>query len=199
MKTKKKSRFLSFCFSFLPGAAEMYMGFMKAGISLMLVFFLLIAVSGWIRQTIIVLFDVVVWFYGFFHANHLASLSDEEFAQVEDEYLFGMDSFLGAKGYVEKHQKWVAYGLIFVGVCFLWNTSTNLLRNILPEQYDFIPRMMWRIGSYAPSIVIGAGIIFLGVRLLNGKKMEIVPEEEKMLTEDKMEESSEEKQQQEEK
>ena len=114
MKTKKKSRFLSFCFSFLPGAAEMYMGFMKTGMSLMLVFFLLIAFSGWIQQTIIVLFDVVVWFYGFFHANHLAGLSDEEFAQVEDEYIFGMESFLGTKGYVEKHQKWVAYGLIFV-------------------------------------------------------------------------------------
>ena len=52
MKTKKKSRFLSFCFSFLPGAAEMYMGFMKTGMSLMLVFFLLIAFSGWIQQTI---------------------------------------------------------------------------------------------------------------------------------------------------
>ena len=98
MKTKKKSRFLSFCFSFLPGAAEMYMGFMKTGMSLMLVFFLLIAFSGWIQQTIIVLFDVVVWFYGFFHANHLAGLSDEEFAQVEDEYIFGMESFLGTKG-----------------------------------------------------------------------------------------------------
>lgn len=195
MKTKKKNRFLSFCFSFLPGAAEMYMGFMKAGISLMLVFFLLIALSGWIQQTIIALFDVVVWFYGFFHANHLASLNDEDFAQVKDEYLFGMDSFLSTKGYVEKHQKWVAYGLIFIGGCFLWNTLTNLLRNILPEQYDFIPRMMWRIGSYAPSIVIGAGIIYLGVRLLNGKKMEIVPEEEKMLNEDKTDESGKEKQQ----
>ena len=197
MKTKKKSRFLSFCFSFFPGAAEMYMGFMKTGMSLMLVFFLLIAFSGWIQQTIIVLFEVVDCFYGFYHANHLAGLSDEEFAQVEDEYIFGMESFLGTKGYVEKHQKWVAYGLIFIGVCFLWNTSTNLLRNILPEQYNFIPRMMWRIGSYAPSIVIGTGIIFWGVRLLNGKKMEVVPEEEKILKENVIEESSKADQQEE--
>lgn len=175
----------------------MYMGFMKTGVSLMLVFFILIAFSGWIQQTIIALFDVVVWAYGFFHANHLAGLSDEEFAQVEDEYIFGMDSFLGTKGYVEKHQKWVAYGLIFIGACFLWNTSTNLLRNILPEQYNFIPRMMWRIGSYAPSIVIGAGIIFWGIRLLNGKKVEVVPEEEKILKENVIEESSKADQQEE--
>lgn len=193
MKTKKKSRFLSFCFSFLPGAAEMYMGFMKTGISLMLAFFLLIAVGGWMQQTIITLFDVVVWAYGFFHANHLAGLSDEEFAQVEDEYIFGMDSVLGTKEYVEKYQKWIAYGLIFIGACFLWNTMANLLHSILPEQYTFISRMMWRIGSYVPSIVIGAGIIFLGVRLLNGKKVEVVPQEEKeekILKENVIEESS---------
>ena len=40
MKQKKKSRFLTFIFSFLPGAAEMYMGFMKNGFSLMMIFFL---------------------------------------------------------------------------------------------------------------------------------------------------------------
>ena len=40
--TKKKSSFLTFCFSFLPGAGQMYMGFMKRGISLMSSFFFLI-------------------------------------------------------------------------------------------------------------------------------------------------------------
>ena len=40
MKTKKKNRFLTFCFSMLPGAAEMYMGFMKTGVSLMSLFML---------------------------------------------------------------------------------------------------------------------------------------------------------------
>ena len=45
MKTKKKNRFLTFCFSCLPGAAEMYMGFMKMGLSLMLVFFAIIIIG----------------------------------------------------------------------------------------------------------------------------------------------------------
>ena len=35
---KKKNRFLLFCFSFLPGAGEMYLGFMKTGISLLSIF-----------------------------------------------------------------------------------------------------------------------------------------------------------------
>lgn len=180
MNTKKKSRFLSFCFSLLPGAAEMYMGFMKAGISLMLTFFLCIAVSGWMNQTIIIMFDVVIWFYGFFHANHLASLSDEEFAQVKDEYLFGLDSTLAAKNFVGKYQKWIAYGLIFTGISFLWNTMANLLRNVLPDEYAFISRIMWRIGDYIPSVVIGCGIILLGVKLLGGKQVEVISKEAEM-------------------
>ena len=36
---RKKSKFLTFIFSLLPGAGEMYMGFMKMGVSLMAEFF----------------------------------------------------------------------------------------------------------------------------------------------------------------
>ncbi|MCI8355555.1 MAG: hypothetical protein HFI47_10905, partial [Lachnospiraceae bacterium] len=49
MKTKKKSRFLTFCFSMLPGAGEMYMGFMRTGVSLMLLFFLSIYIPVSLR------------------------------------------------------------------------------------------------------------------------------------------------------
>ncbi len=41
MRPIKKSRFFTFIFSFCPGAAEMYMGFMKNGVTLMAIFFLL--------------------------------------------------------------------------------------------------------------------------------------------------------------
>ncbi len=74
MKTKKKNRFLTFCFSALPGAAEMYMGFMKMGVSLMLLFFLVCILSAWLYQGALVMIAIVVWFYSFFHANHLAGL-----------------------------------------------------------------------------------------------------------------------------
>ena len=40
MKQKRKNRFFTFIFSCLPGAAEMYMGFMKNGLTLMIFFFL---------------------------------------------------------------------------------------------------------------------------------------------------------------
>lgn len=179
MKTKKKNRFLTFCFSLLPGAAEMYMGFMKTGVSMMILFFAVIMLSVGMRQGVLGMLAAVVWFYGFFHANHLASLPDEEFDQVKDEYLFGMDALPGVNTVVEKYHKWVAWLLIFVGICFLWSSVTDLLRDVLPDAYDFIPIMMWRIGNYIPSLVIGAVIIFAGIKMISGKKAVIIDENEK--------------------
>lgn len=170
MKTKKKNRFLTFCFSCLPGAAEMYMGFMKTGVSMMLLFFAVIMLSIWLNQGVIVMIGVVVWFYSFFHANHLAGLSDEDFAAVKDDYVLGMEGIPGVRSIVEKHYKWVAGLLIFIGVCFLWNSMEDVLRAILPEMYQFIPRMMWRIGNYIPSLVIGVAIIFVGIKMIKGKE-----------------------------
>lgn len=185
MKTKKKNKFLSFCMSCIPGAGEMYMGFMKMGVSRMLLFILTIMVAIWINQGVLATFCIVEWFYSFFYANHLASLNDEEFAQVKDEYLFGLGALPGAQIFVERYHKWVAYGLIFMGICFLWNTMADLLRGILPKEFSFIWGMMWKIGDFIPSIVIGCAIIIIGVKLLSGKKMEVV--EEKKIGEDNKE------------
>ncbi len=178
MKTKKKNRFLTFCFSLIPGAAEMYMGFMKTGVSLMVLFFLVIAVGGWIQQVVLAMFCVVIWFYSFFHANHLAGLSDEEFGQVEDEYLFGMESLPGVKSLVEKHQTVVAGILIFIGICFLWNSMTHLLYGILPKSYRFIAGAMSMIGNYVPSVLISVAIIVIGIKMISGKKVETGKDEE---------------------
>ncbi len=86
--TKKKSGFWTFIFSFMPGAAEMYMGFMKMGVSLMGLFLGLIVVGSFFAQGIFLVIDVVVWFYGFFHAHNLRAMDDEDFYALEDTYLF---------------------------------------------------------------------------------------------------------------
>ena len=44
--TKKKSKFFTFCCSLIPGAGEMYLGFLKQGISIMTTFFLIFVVAG---------------------------------------------------------------------------------------------------------------------------------------------------------
>lgn len=179
MKTKKKNRFLTFCFSLIPGAGEMYMGFMKSGFSLMLVFYLLIVLSMMLSQGVLAALSIIVWFYSFFHANHLASLGDEDFAQVKDEFLFGLDDLPGMKGFVKRYNRWIAYALIFVGICLLWNTAANIVSRVLPEEYDYIARMMYNIGDFIPSVIFGIAIVILGIKLIAGKEMKAYVYEQK--------------------
>lgn len=170
MKTKKKNRFLTFCFSVMPGAGEMYMGFMRMGVSLMLLFIACIAIPVWMNWGALGVISMVVWFYSFFHTNHLASLSDEEFAEVSDEYLFGLDALSNGRDFVAKHQKWVATALIFAGSCLLWNTFTDMAYRYLPEAVYYF---MNRIGNYAPSILVAVVIIVIGINMIRGRKEQL--------------------------
>lgn len=183
MKAKKKNRFLTFCCSLLPGAAEMYMGFMKTGVSLMSLFFLILAVASVLNGGVLAAFMIVVWCYGFFHANHLAGLTDEEFAVIEDEYLFGINTFLEGKNFVNKYQKWIAAVLIFVGICFLWDSTANMVYDLVPENYQVIAKAMWRIGDYIPKFLAGVAVIVIGIKLISGKKAQLA--EEVLMVEEK--------------
>lgn len=174
MTTKKKNRFLTFCFSLLPGAGEMYMGFMRAGLSLMLLFVFAIMIPVFLRLDELVVLAVVVWFYSFFHANHLASLNDEEFAKVEDEYLYGLDTLSGGKDFVAKYRKWVAAILILVGALLLWNSVMDLLRGLLR---DVLPSVIYdvlnRVGYFIPRILAAVLIILAGVKMIGGRKQQL--------------------------
>lgn len=65
MRMRKGNGFWRFCFSLLPGAGEMYMGFMKQGAMLMTLFFGCGALSGWLNLDIFGYVLPVIWFYGF--------------------------------------------------------------------------------------------------------------------------------------
>ena len=93
----KKSRFWVFVFSFLPGAGEMYMGFMKMGLSLMLGFMLTVAVVSIICMDSLAVIPVTIYIYSFFHANNIRTMDDESFAALEDNYLFGFDGLDSVK------------------------------------------------------------------------------------------------------
>lgn len=175
MKAKKKNKLLTFIFSLIPGAGEMYMGFMRTGISLMTMFMLGFFLPAFLRIEELMLFDVIVWFYGFFHANHLRSLSDEEFAQVEDRLMFGLENWVVEKPWKkiivgEKVQKWIAAALIFTGVILLWNVVLDILSGFLPDSFFY---WLWNWSSYIPRILIAVAIIYAGIRMIKGRKEQL--------------------------
>lgn len=173
---KQKHGFWVFIFSLIPGAGEMYMGFKKQGLSIMLLFWGAIALASITGLGWLAMFLPVIWFYSFFNVHNLKSLSEEEFYSVEDNYILHMDQFSGDMGkFLQKHQSVVAWVLILFGICILWSRFTSLLYFIVPNNMaDYV----YNICNSLPQIVIAAGIIAAGIYLLTQQKKKLKQETE---------------------
>ena len=172
---KQKKGFLLFISSLIPGAGEMYMGFFKQGISIMTLFWAIIAIAGELNISSLVIFLPVLWFYSFFHVHNLKELPEEEFYAIEDNYILHLDRiFQNNIRLSQKHIKIAAILLIVFGVAVFWNGFRDLLFWILPNSLAIIIQdIMYQI----PSVIIGILIIVAGYQLLTGKIKSISPDE----------------------
>lgn len=169
----KKSRFWVFVFSFLPGAGEMYMGFMKMGLSLMLGFMLTVAVVSIICMDTLAVIPVTIYIYSFFHANNIRTMDDESFASLEDNYLFGFDGIDSIKNkLVGKYRQIVAAVLIFLGLFMMMDIGFNLLCEALGWDNEYLSTIYYFVRDEVPRFLIGIAIIWGGVVMLRGKKVE---------------------------
>ena len=172
MKQKKKNKFFTFMFSLIPGAAEMYMGFMKSGLSLILLFFFTFTpILFWGSLEFLMTFSVVLWFYGFFHARNYAGMDDQEFDGMEDKYIW--EEFADIKWLKVQNKsvrKWVAAILILIGAAQLWDYFSDIIYRLIPEYWwdDFYPAV-----SNIPQVVISILLIVIGIRMIAGKKREL--------------------------
>ncbi|MBR3762104.1 MAG: hypothetical protein IKK59_05120 [Lachnospiraceae bacterium] len=166
---KKKNGFLTFIFSLVPGAGEMYMGFMKQGVSLMSMFFAVIFLTSWMRADILMCAGIVIWCYSFFHVHNLRGLPDAEFQAVEDKILVPFhNTDINFNFSNKKLQTVGAVVLILVGASMLWNYLLDLINwSIMPE---WLYHILWNICYGLPEAVIGVLIIWFGIRLIKGKK-----------------------------
>lgn len=175
MNRKRKSGFLTFCFSLLPGAGEMYLGYEKMGVSLMGMFFILLGLGNVLHITMLPYMGIVLWFYSFFHVHNLAGLSDEEYLNTQDEYLFNLDAlFKTNKKSLEKNRKVIAVILIIVGILLLWN---GVKAAMLPYLSEFVLKMLSRLERTIPQMLVGGAILVAGFCMIKGKKEELESEE----------------------
>lgn len=171
MKQQKKGKFFTFMFSLIPGAAEMYMGFMRQGLSLMALCAVNIVGLACGVEVLFAPALVLVWFYAFFHARNVASLSDEDFYALSDVFIWeGLIEEKGFKISSPTIRKWAAGILIVVGVTMLWENFSSIVYNFIPDRYwDRIYPLVGRI----PELVIALLIIVIGLCLIAGKKEEL--------------------------
>ncbi|WP_408070570.1 hypothetical protein [Butyrivibrio sp. JL13D10] len=184
MKVQKRG-FFNFVFAFMPGASEMYMGFMKMGISLMACFMGAIGIIGFLGLSdLFMLIPVVLWFYSFFHARNIATCRPEIFAGLQDDY-FWNEIIDGKKIIIksESARKIGAWALIIAGVSIIWNM---VIRNVMDGltalaeitgmnyMYDTVADFIYSL----PRLLVAVIIIIVGVKLIRGKKKTLYIEEQ---------------------
>ena len=174
--TRKKKGFWTFIFSLIPGAGEMYLGFMKQGVSLMGLFLGWCAFCGVFGFEIGILVLPVSWFYSFFHVHNLVALPDEEFYQQEDDYLIlHADKLVGIDKWERGKVKFIAAALIFIGGYTIISTIWDSLWRSIP---DWLYEELYVVRDSVPRIVISLILIAFGLYLIRGKKEKLDKEPE---------------------
>ena len=169
----QKNRFWTFCFSLVPGAGEMYFGLYRQGISLMLCFLAITFVPIFVNLSVFSILAVVLWFYSFLHVHNLRHMPAEEFARMEDKCVWeGLNINI----------KWnstnkTALALVHIigGAFLLWDNTMDLLRCILP--YSWFSSLIYDLSYRLPRIAVSLVVIFLGLKLIGGRKKELEQEE----------------------
>lgn len=171
MEIKKKNGFFTFIFSFVPGAVEMYMGLMKSGISILLIFATSIVLSSFlpgVLEVFFIAFAIVTWIYAFFHGWNIYSQSPERLAQMEDGYIW--------KDFVDERKSSIPDGfvkkaapiaLIVLGASAIWNYVSGILIRQIPDEYWndlYLPI------RELPQLVIAILFVVIGVKLIKGRK-----------------------------
>lgn len=168
---RKQSKALTVFFSLLPGAGHMFMGFMKRGISLMSLFFLIIFLSSWLGIGPLLYALPVLWFYAFFDSINIAWADDQEFSTLDDHYLFKTEALSHV------NEKLFGHGSLYCGIILLFFGIYLILSKLIsefdsllrPEIADFLSNTV----AVFPQFFLGVVIILIGIRLIIGKKKEL--------------------------
>ena len=177
-----KNGFLTFCCAFIPGAGQMYQGYMKRGLSLITMF--CVAFGAGTLLGVLYVAMPIVWMYSFFDTFNLRAQIGAGTAP-EDDYLVHfnwhdarMTQFMG-----ESH-KLVGWGLIALGAIVFYN---NIIMRVLGDvmwrwgQDNPVFRAIYLMLDALPQIVVCVALIVCGMWLVRGpknKKGKQPPEEE---------------------
>lgn len=158
----KHSKRIALFFSLMPGAGHMYLGLVRQGIQLMLLFFSIFFMSASFNIDFLMVFLPIIWFYSIFDVR-LKSLKEDPLVDVDLPLFADVASmkYFSNSNLVEKY---IAYILILMGVFSIIN---NLLIPILSKYIDYY---YIRCGK---SAIVSIVLISIGVFLIKGKQSKL--------------------------
>ena len=168
---KKKNGFLTFCFAFIPGAGQMYLGYMHRGLSIVGLFALIVMAASFFSYFglgVLVVLLPIVWMYSFFDTFRIASQTPEEAAAKPDAFLLDPRDLLGVKWgrLLSGRHKLVGAALIAFGAYMLYrNFVYPVLQNLV---YTYNLYWLDRMLNGLPVLLMAFVIIALGAWLIRG-------------------------------
>lgn len=168
----KKNGILTFLFAFVPGAGQMYQGYMKRGLSLITLFFLCI-MAGMLLLEQLVLTALIVWIYSFFDTFNLRAQFIAGTAPADDYLVHFNTKDARLTLFFRDSHKLVGWALIALGAMVAYQ---NIIMRVLGD-------VMWRWGQNSsffravylmldelPEVVVCVALIVCGVWLVRGPK-----------------------------
>lgn len=169
----KKNGFLTFCFAFIPGAGQMYQGYMKRGLSLVGICCLAIAMASLLSplQNAALAVCCVVWMYSFFDTFNLRAQLGAGMAPADD-YLVHLGYDISLERLLHRRHKLFGWVLVALGVYTLYD---GLLMEFLRDLYwntdnSWIIRVIYNVMNSVPTVVVCLALILLGLWLVRGPR-----------------------------
>lgn len=148
----RNNKFLTFIFSFIPGAGHMYLGFEKKGVQIMILFFSLLFLSSFLKTDTFMMILPIVWFYSFFDVRKAFNHSE---TFVDEIKYFSLINF---------ELKYLGYFLIIAGIIGLINGALFPILNVYLD---------WTTIETIKDILTSLVLIVIGVKLISGKKIHV--------------------------
>ena len=165
----KKNGILTLLFALIPGAGEMYQGYMKRGLSLITMFCLPAALGAMTRIEVLYIGLPIVYMYSFFDTFNLRAQIGMGTAP-EDDYLVHMD--LHDKRLVQflaDSHKLLGWALIAFGALVGYqNILMNTLGDLLWRWGKTSPvfRALYLVMDQLPEVVVCVALIVCGIWLV---------------------------------
>ncbi|WP_303114674.1 hypothetical protein [uncultured Faecalibacterium sp.] len=167
----KKNGILTLLFACIPGAGQMYQGYMKRGLSLITLFFLCI-MAGMLLEPL-VLTALIVWMYSFFDTFNLRAQFIAGTAPADDYLVHFNTKDARLTLFFRDSHKLLGWALIALGAMVAYQ---NIIMRVLGD-------VMWRWGQNSPffravylmldelpQIVTCVALIVCGLWLVRGPK-----------------------------
>ncbi|MBE5037423.1 hypothetical protein INF35_06475 [Subdoligranulum sp. DSM 109015] len=153
----KKNGFLTFCFACIPGAGQMYYGYMKRGLSLITLFCIGVGLGAIIGPLVVIC--PIIWMYSFFDTYDLIRRMTSGDPKPDELLLF--DNLGSLRSVFPAGNRVIGWILIGLGA---WALYSSIIEPILYNLFS------WYFVNMVPTVVVAALLIAGGFWLLGGKR-----------------------------